>query len=316
MERFAAIDIGTVTSRLLVADTDGTQVHDVARAYEVTNLGEGTDATGRLSDQAICRVMQALDGFLRLRDELSTPETPVLATRAVTTSAARDAANVADLLAVFEERGLALEVISGQQEAELTFRGVSMALPLGEPIMVVDVGGGSTEVSFGHGGQAPCVFHSFDIGCRRMTERFLAADPPLPSEMDAAIAWMGEQLRPWAATVPADMQGASLFAVAGTATSAISMQKGLAVYDPAKVHGAKLSWEKLKALTMRLAAMNEGEREHVAGLDPRRAPVITAGLLILLEVMDVFAVREFTASESDILQGMISWAAEDQRRSR
>ncbi len=316
MERFAAIDIGTVTSRLLVADVDGTHIHDVARAYEVTNLGEGTDATGRLSDQAICRVAQALDGFLRLRDELSTPEAPVLATKAVTTSAARDAVNAADLLTVFEERGLTLEVISGEREAELTFRGVSAASSLGEPLMVVDVGGGSTEVSFGHGGQAPSVFHSFDIGCRRVTERFLATDPPLPSELDAAVAWMEEQLRPWATTVPAALRGAPLFAVAGTATSAISMQESLVVYDPAKVHGAKLSREALEALTMGLAAMTEEEREHVVGLDPRRAPVIVAGLLILLEVMDVFAVREFTASESDILQGMISWAAEDQRRSR
>ncbi len=316
MERFAAIDIGTVTSRLLVADAKGAHVHDVVRAYEVTNLGEGTDASGRLSHQAIQRVAQALDGFLRLRDEASTPKHPVVATKAVTTSAARDAANAADLLRVFEERGLTLEVISGQQEASLTFRGVSAALPADEPLMVVDVGGGSTEVSFGYAGKAPSVFRSFDIGCRRVTERFLATDPPLPSELEAATAWMEEQLKAWAAAVPASLQGAPLFAVAGTATSAISMDEGMAVYDPAKVHGAKLSREALRALVEQLAAMPEGEREQVVGLDPRRAPVIVAGLLILLEVMEVFAVREFTASESDILQGMISWAAEDQRCSR
>lgn len=316
MERFAAIDIGTVTSRLLVADVDGGQVRDVVRAYEVTNLGEGTDATGRLNPNAIDRVASALDGFLRLRDEASTPSEPVIATVAVTTSAARDASNAEELRRIFTDRGLSLEVIDGKTEAALTFRGVSAGTHGEDALMVVDVGGGSTEISFGYTGCPPDFFRSFDVGCRRLTERFFKDDPPCAADIKRASAWVDGQIIPWAATLPAAFASARLFAVAGTATSAISMHEHLETYDAARVHGARLSLDALQTLLHRLALLSEWEREQVTGLDPRRAPVIVAGLLILSRVMEAFNVGEFTASESDILQGMILWAAQHHGRSR
>lgn len=335
--RFAAIDIGTVTSRLLVADTDGAHVHDVAREYEVTNLGEGVDATGRISEAALERVERAMHRFMAVRDALSTPGQPILATIVMSTSAARDADNAADFAAMLASCGLELQVISGEREAELTFAGVTNEVEAGMPVAIVDVGGGSTEVSFGAAGGGITAARSFDIGCRRMTERFFCDDPPAPSEIETACAWARDQLEEWRASLieagvlgaaqdggassgarePIDATcGCTLFAVAGTATSAISMDKGLAVYDSALVHGSSLSLVRLEELARDLAQMPLEMREHVVGLDPRRAPVIVAGLLILICVMRAFGFRTFTASESDILQGMILCAAHDHVRSR
>lgn len=316
--RLAAIDIGTVTCRLLVADVKDAQVVPVAREYEVTNLGEGVDASGVITKAALARVEAAVRRFIHVRDACSTPEHPVLSTTVMSTSAARDAANAADFACMLASCGLTLEVISGQREAELTFAGVTGCVAAGAPVAVVDVGGGSTEVSFGVAGEGILRAHSFDIGCRRMTERFFHHDPPTASERDAAYAWAADQFAAWRDEVlsgNARVSDATLFAVAGTATSAISMQKEMRVYDPTRVHGAELSLAQLEALLERLAALPEAAREDMVGLDPRRAPVIVAGLLILACVMRTFGFSAFTASESDILQGMLSWAAMNHVRS-
>ncbi len=315
MVRRAAIDIGTVTCRLMVADVDGADIRVIERGYEVTNLGEGVDATGRISEAAIERVAHAVDGFLRARDALSTPEHPVVSTTVMSTSAARDAKNAAEFADMLARRGLHLEVITGDKEAELTFRGVVAGLPLGTKVAVVDVGGGSTEVSFGEVGCGLSAARSFDIGCRRMTERFFRHDPPLPLEVDAAMEWATSQFQEWAAQLPFSTDAFQLFAVAGTATSAISMREEMRVYDSERVHGARMDVDQLEQLAGRLAAMTEREREQVTGLDPKRAPVIVAGLLILTAVLRSFGFGAFTASESDILQGMLSCAAEEPVRS-
>lgn len=313
--RLAAIDIGTVTCRLLVADVCQGQVVPVARAYEVTNLGEGVDASGVISAAALARVEAAVRRFTQMRDAHSTTEHPVEKTVVMSTSAARDARNADEFAAMIAACGLELQVISGQREAELTFAGAAMAARPGAPVAVVDVGGGSTEVSFGVAGAGISAARSFDVGCRRMTERFFRHDPPLPEEVEAARAWACEQFADWCPGASAERQPRELIAVAGTATSAIAMEKELAVYDPAQVHGACLSLLRLEALFARLAAMTEAQRERVTGLDPRRAPVITAGLLILICAMRTFGFSAFTASESDILQGMLSWAATGPARS-
>ena len=313
--RLAAIDIGTVTCRLLVADVRQGQVVPVARAYEVTNLGEGVDASGVISAAALARVEAAVRRFTQMRDAHSTAEHPVEKTVIMSTSAARDAHNADEFAAMIAACGLELQVISGQREAELTFAGAAMAARPGAPVAVVDVGGGSTEVSFGVAGAGISAARSFDVGCRRMTERFFRHDPPLPEEVEAARAWACEQFAAWCPGASAERQPRELIAVAGTATSAIAMEKELAVYDPAQVHGACLSLSRLEALFARLAAMTEAQRERVTGLDPRRAPVITAGLLILICAMRTFGFSAFTASESDILQGMLSWAATGPARS-
>lgn len=306
--RFAAIDIGTVTCRMLVADVAGGRVVPLAKEYAITNLGEGVDATNRLKPEAMARVAAAIDRYLAVRDSLDVPEAPVLATTCMATSAARDAENSGEFVALLAQRGLELAVISGDEEAALSFRGASAEFA-GERIMVVDVGGGSTEVVTGVAGGDVRTAHSFNIGCRRVTERFLASDPPADAELEAARMWMRDQFASYFAQVPEAREIDRMVAVAGTATTVVSIRERMEVYDSARVHGAVVSREDVARIGHDLAALSLNERKQVVGLDPGRAPVITAGMVILEEVMRAAGVSAFTVSESDILQGMILEAA-------
>ena len=302
--RYAAIDIGTVTCRMLVVDADESGLRELTREYAITNLGEGVDATGELKPEAIDRVVRAIDGFLAVRDSLSTPDHPVVRTVAVATSAARDARNAAEFAARLRERGIELSVIPGSREAALSFSGASIDFP-GERLMVVDVGGGSTEVVMGVGGAEPLCAHSFNVGCRRVTEKFLASDPPAPEELAPARAWIREQMASWFADQA--KEAASLervVAVAGTATTVVSIRERMETYDSSRVHKALVSRQDLLEVYERLAALPLSERMQVVGLDPKRAPVMVAGLLILLEVLDFAGIDAFTVSETDILHGI------------
>lgn len=302
--RYAAIDIGTVTCRMLVVDADESGLRELTREYVITNLGEGVDATGELKPEAIDRVVRAIDGFLAVRDSLSTPDHPVVRTVAVATSAARDARNAAEFAARLRERGIELSVIPGSREAALSFSGASIDFS-GERLMVVDVGGGSTEVVMGMGGAEPVCAHSFNVGCRRVTEKFLASDPPAPEELARARAWIREQMASWFADQA--KEAASLervVAVAGTATTVVSIRKRMETYDSSCVHKARVSRQGLLEVYERLAALPLSERMQVVGLDPKRAPVMVAGLLILLEVLDFAGIDAFTVSETDILHGI------------
>lgn len=302
--RYAAIDIGTVTCRMLVVDVDESGLHELAREYAITNLGEGVDATGELKPEAIDRVVRAIDGFLAVRDSLSTPDHPVVRTVAVATSAARDARNAADFAARLRERGIELSVIPGSREAALSFSGASIDFS-GERLMVVDVGGGSTEVVMGTGGAEPLCARSFNVGCRRVTEKFLASDPPAPEELVRARAWIREQMASWFADQA--KEAASLervVAVAGTATTVVSIRERMETYDSSRVHKARVSRQDLLEVYERLAALPLSARKKVVGLDPKRAPVMVAGLLILLEVLDFAGIDAFTVSETDILHGI------------
>lgn len=302
--RYAAIDIGTVTCRMLVVDVNESGLHELAREYAITNLGEGVDATGELKPEAIDRVVRAIDGFLAVRDSLSTPDHPVVRTVAVATSAARDARNAAEFAARLRERGIELSVIPGSREAALSFSGASIDFS-GERLMVVDVGGGSTEVVMGMGGVEPVCAHSFNVGCRRVTEKFLASDPPAPEELARARAWIREQMASWFADQA--KEAASLervIAVAGTATTVVSIRERMETYDSSRVHKARVSRQELLEVYERLAALPLSARKKVVGLDPKRAPVMVAGLLILLEVLDFAGVDAFTVSETDILHGI------------
>ena len=302
--RYAAIDIGTVTCRMLVVDADESVLHELTREYAITNLGEGVDATGELKPEAIDRVVRAIDGFLAVRDSLSTPDHPVVRTVAVATSAARDARNAADFAARLRERGIELSVIPGSREAALSFSGASIDFS-GERLMVVDVGGGSTEVVMGVGGAEPLCAHSFNVGCRRVTEKFLASDPPALEELARARAWIHEQMASWFADQA--KEAASLervVAVAGTATTVVSIRERMETYDSSRVHKARVSRQDLLEVYERLAALPLSERMQVVGLDPKRAPVMVAGLLILLEVLDFAGIDAFTVSETDILHGI------------
>lgn len=302
--RYAAIDIGTVTCRMLVVDANESGLHELAREYVITNLGEGVDATGELKPEAIDRVVRAVDGFLAVRDSLSTPDHPVVRTVAVATSAARDARNAAEFAARLRERGIELSVIPGSREAALSFSGASIDFS-GERLMVVDVGGGSTEVVMGMGGVEPVCAHSFNVGCRRVTEKFLASDPPAPEELARARAWIHEKMASWFAEQ--SKEAASLervVAVAGTATTVVSIRDRMETYDSSRVHKARVSRQELLEVYERLAALPLSARKQVVGLDPKRAPVMVAGLLILLEVLDFAGVDAFTVSETDILHGI------------
>lgn len=302
--RYAAIDIGTVTCRMLVVDADESGLYELTREYVITNLGEGVDATGELKPEAIDRVVRAIDGFLEVRDSLSTPDHPVIRTVAVATSAARDARNAADFAARLRERGIELSVIPGSREAALSFSGASIDFS-GERLMVVDVGGGSTEVVMGMGGVEPVCAHSFNVGCRRVTEKFLASDPPAPEELARARAWIHEKMASWFAEQSreaADLE--RVVAVAGTATTVVSIRDRMETYDSSRVHKARVSRQELLEVYERLAALPLSARKKVVGLDPKRAPVMVAGLLILLEVLDFAGIDAFTVSETDILHGI------------
>ena len=316
--RFVAIDIGTVTCRMLIADVLGDRVVPVAKGYEIVNLGEGVDATGVLKPEAMERVAGAVDRYLEVRASCDGADQPVLSTTVVATSAARDAENADEFADLLARRGLELAVIPGEKEAALSFRGASADFACsdeGEPpmILVVDVGGGSTELIAGRAGGEPVRAQSFDVGCRRVTERFLSADPLDAEEMARARAWMRDLFDGFFARE--DLPPIErMIAVAGTATTVVSIREEMAVYDSDRVHGSRVSLDELRAINARLSALPLEERERVVGLDPKRAPVICAGLAILEEVMGAGGFGEFTVSESDILQGMVLEAARREAR--
>lgn len=309
--RYGALDIGTVTCRLLVADVEDGRIIDVDKEYAITDLGVGVDATGRLSEAAIERVLACVDRYLEVLARYDTPEHPVRRLIAMATSASRDAANGPEFAARLAERGVTLAVIPGSREAQLTFLGASSDFP-GENLLVVDIGGGSTEVVAGRFGEDPVASHSFNIGCRRVTERFFRDDPPTPDQMDAARQWIRETMAPYfEGLATAGFAIDRVVAVAGTATSVVSIREAMEVYDSSRVHKAVVAAGELAAIEERLAAEPLEERKTTVGLDPKRAGVIVAGFVILEEVLALVGADAYTASESDILHGMIFEAARE-----
>lgn len=232
--RYGALDIGTVTCRLLVADVEDGRIIDVDKEYAITDLGVGVDATGRLSEAAIERVLACVDRYLEVLARYDTPEHPVRRLIAMATSASRDAANGPEFAARLAERGVTLAVIPGSREAQLTFLGASSDFP-GENLLVVDIGGGSTEVVAGRFGEDPIASHSFNIGCRRVTERFFRDDPPTAGQMDAARQWIRETMAPYfEGLATAGFAIDRVVAVAGTATSVVSIREAMEVYDSSR----------------------------------------------------------------------------------
>ena len=309
--RYGALDIGTVTCRLLVADVEDGRIIDVDKEYAITDLGVGVDATGRLSEAAIERVLACVDRYLEVLARYDTPEHPVRRLIAMATSASRDAANGPEFAARLAERGVTLAVIPGSREAQLTFLGASSDFP-GENLLVVDIGGGSTEVVAGRFGQDPVASHSFNIGCRRVTERFFHDDPPTAGQMDAARQWIRETMAPYfEGLATAGFAIDRVVAVAGTATSVVSIREAMETYDSSRVHKAVVAAGELAAIEERLAAEPLEERRTTVGLDPKRAGVIVAGFVILEEVLALAGADAYTASESDILHGMIFEAARE-----
>lgn len=298
--RVAVVDIGTNSTRLLVADVDAEGgVTELERLSTVTRLGQGVDASGRLAPEAMQRVFTTLGRYRAAIDKHGAPEA-----MAVLTSAARDAANGAELTArVRDEYGLDAQTLSGEQEARLTFLGATSARdPQGPtPVVVIDIGGGSTEFVVGERGQV-AFFVSTQAGAVRQGERHLHADPPEPDE----LATLAEDVRDlYAAGVP-DAVRASVragVAVAGTATQLAAIDQALEPYDPARVHGYRLDRAACERMLAQLAQLPEAARCEVRGLDPARAPTIVVGALLMLEAMRAFDLDEVEVSEHDILRG-------------
>lgn len=308
--RYAAIDIGTVTARLLVADVaeDGS-IDELVRDHAICNLGVGVDKTGLLAPEAIERVGEVVGRFVETIDSLQIAgEKPVCVT-ANATSASRDAKNSADFVAVLAKLGIELQVIPGEKEAALSFSGASSAFP-GESVVVLDVGGGSSEIIAGEAGGLPRHAHSFNIGCRRVTERYLHSDPPAGDELAQAGEWIVSEMSAYLDGVKRDgFDSSRTVAVAGTATSIISMRERMEVYDTDRVHGAVATRADVDGLLAKLSGMTLEERKQVVGLDPARAPVIVAGVLILQQIMEMLGTESLTISERDILHGIILDAA-------
>ena len=296
----AVVDIGSNSTRLLIAAIDSGQVsRELVRHSEVTRLGAGVDAGGRLREDAMERVFTTLDGY---RAEIDAHDVRVAV--AVLTSAVRDSANGDEFAeAVGTRYGLEPHVLAGDEEARLTFLGATSERDSADraPTLVLDIGGGSTEMIIGSGSEVGFRV-STQAGVVRQTERHLRADPPDAAEMDELVTDVRTILED---NVPAGRRGEVThgIAVAGTATSLAAIAQHLDPYDPERVHGYLLSAAESERILGELAAMTLEQRRHVAGLHPDRAPTIVAGVLIFREVLRLFGLDQIEISEHDILRG-------------
>jgi exopolyphosphatase / guanosine-5'-triphosphate,3'-diphosphate pyrophosphatase len=298
--RVAVVDIGSNSTRLLIADVrDGRVTGELERRSRVTRLGKGVDASGALDEEAMGRVYQTLAEYRELIDQHQAERAI-----AVLTSAVRDAANGDEFATeVKEAYGLEPHILSGDEEARLTYLGATSERDPEDraPALVLDIGGGSTEMVIGAGQET--TFHvSNQAGVVRQTERHLHNDPPTTDELAALVRDVREI---FGQNVPEDQRREvrRAIAVAGTATSLAAIDQELEPYDPTKVHGYTLSTSEIERLLERLAALPLEERREVPGLHPDRAPTIVAGAAILLESARLFDLPEVQVSEHDILRG-------------
>ena len=303
MGRIAVIDIGTNSTRLLVAEVAAGEVDELERRSTVTRLGRGVDTSGTLAAEAIEDVCDAVGSYIDIYRPLS-PDRVV----AIATSAVRDANNGGAFLAELRERfALDARVVDGAEEARLTYLGATLGRPADGSTLVVDIGGGSTELILGSGPEVS-FFASLQAGTVRHTERCLPHDPPRPEELEALAADVHGLIADALASEP--IAGASHgIAVAGTPTSLAAIDQELDPYDPELVHGYVLGLPAVQRMLSSLAAKPLAERLQVAGLHPGRAPTIVAGVVILVEVMRAFGLGAIEVSEHDILWGIALDAA-------
>jgi exopolyphosphatase / guanosine-5'-triphosphate,3'-diphosphate pyrophosphatase len=331
--RVAAVDCGTNSLRLLIADVnrEAGVLADVDRRMEIVRLGQGVDATGRLAPEALARTFRVLEQYAEaIRAARAAP------VRMVATSATRDSANAAEFVSgVTGILGIAPEVLSGHEEARLSFAGATAELaaarptapagqlvaprspgdgapPLGDtpaPYLVVDIGGGSTEfvVGDGRGTEAgPVTALSVNIGCVRMTERHLRGDPPRPEEIAAATADIDAALDEVAAKVPV-ASARTLIGLAGSVTTVAAIALGLAEYDPGRIHHARVGAGQVHQVTNDLLGQTHEQRARIGVMHPGRVDVIGGGALVLDRVLRRFGFADVVASEHDILDG-IAWS--------
>ena len=303
--RVAAIDCGTNSIRLLIADIDPerNRLTDLSRQMKIVRLGEGVDRAGRLAPAALDRTMAALREYAEVIGRLA-PE----AVRMVATSATRDAENAQEFTRrVKEVLGVAPEVVTGSEEAALSYTGATRELtgPRDGPCLVTDIGGGSTEFVLGHADRV-IGERSVNIGCVRMTERHLHGDPPTGAEVAAATADIDAALDLAAGAIPAGTATA-LVGLAGSVTTVAGIALGLAEYDSTTIHHSRVSAAGVHDIARRLLAQTRAERAAIGVMHPGRVDVIGAGALILDRIMARFGFAEVLVSEHDILDG-IAWS--------
>jgi exopolyphosphatase / guanosine-5'-triphosphate,3'-diphosphate pyrophosphatase len=303
LNRVAVIDVGSNSTRLLVADVGGGRVTEVERQSRVTRLGRGVDLSGQLSAEAIEAACEAIADYVAICREAG-----VEAVDSIATSAVRDASNGDAFVAELRERfALSTRILQGDEEARLTYVGATCEQPPAEPTLVIDIGGGSTELIVGSGHEIG--FHtSLQAGVVRHSERHVASDPPTATELEALAADVRTLIEGVVAGEPGASASAGI-AVAGTPTSLASVELGLEPYDPKRVHGHVLSLESIQRLLSRLASAPLAQRAEIPGMHPDRAPTIVGGVVILVETMRAFGLERITVSEHDILYGAALGAA-------
>ena len=296
--RVAVVDIGSNSTRLLIADVDEGRIDEIERQSRVTRLGRGVDLSGQLSAEAIEAACEAIADYVGICGDAGAEQIDAIATSAV-----RDASNGGAFVAELRERfALSARVLDGEEEARLTYMGATAAHPPAEPTLVVDIGGGSTELIVGTGREI--AFHaSLQAGVVRHTERHIASDPPTALELEALAADVRALIDNAITGQPGTAAHAAI-AVAGTPTSLASIELGLEPYDPKQVHGRTLTLASIQRLLSQLASSSLAKRAEIPGLHPDRARSIVAGVVILVETMRAFDLEQIEVSEHDILYGV------------
>lgn len=301
MPRFATIDVGTNSVLLLVADrTPEGLFQPVLERAEITRLGRGVDQSRRLSPEGMEATLEVLTAFANEARSLGAEGIAVSAT-----SAARDAQNGAEFLAAAKARaGVTVEIISGEQEAQLSFASAHMdfASEAAGPLLVIDIGGGSTEFIYGNSAGRVDFRHSYDVGSVRLTERFIRTDPLSPEERERVTS----HLRQIFSSLPPPPPAAELVGVAGTVTTLYAVQNRIDPYDASCVHGGTLTRIQLEQLVDRLCTLPLAERRTLPGLQPKRADVIPAGALILLEALRALGLDQCRVSDRGLRWGLMA----------
>lgn len=295
----ASIDLGTNSTRLLVARPRGEALDTLDRQNTITRLGQGVGATGRLADDAVERTLATLRGYRDVLDEHG-----VERVRAAATSAARDAANRDQFFDAVESTiGVRPELLSGDEEGRLSFVGATSDLDRAQgPFLIVDIGGGSTEFIVGTDGVEGVM--SVDVGCVRLTEKFLEHDPPRPEELTACISYTDAHLDDVVREVPGVTEARTLVGLAGTITTVAAVEIGLATYDRDAIHHFRLTHEAAEDVFRTLATESHADRLHNPGLEAARADVIVGGCCVLVAIFRRFGFDEMIVSEADILDGL------------